>query len=532
MSSFIERVRRLPTLGVGVSTEYGAHDDAAALDLEAVASAGLADFLEVGVEVSKGVDGHARRWVERGLPTTYHFLDVNLDDPRDFDAAWLDGLRREVAVVRPAWLCGDAGMWHFGRRDRGQMLLLPPVLEPAAAQQLAWGVDALRANTGLEVLPENPPGTAFLGSMHLLDFFALVADRADTGLLLDVAHLAIYQHATGRGPRDGFDGFPWDRVVEVHLAGGAMRSKGDFSWIEDTHGVEVLDSAWRIFEEAVARAPNLRAVVVECERNPLQRAAPLLERVRALVPSLVPAPGDAPIPPPRVGLPPPEVAVASAQAAAVLACFDGVWPAPEGARRDAFDTDPHRVGRALQALADEYPVSFAHVGLARARQFFRSEAFESVVRDGGSMAVAFGAWAPAADMGVLEHAMARARRPGPPPPPGRVEFAPGVAFCEVAEDTLARWDAARDALAGRLRPGPSVLVTVPRESVPVGVLVTGGTTRTPRGEELPAALTAVLRLVPTTVEALVAAAGAAGADPGEDAAVVDGLLAEGVLVAG
>ena len=34
-----------------------------------------------------------------------------------------------------------------------------------------------------------------------------------------------------------------------------------------------------IFEEALRRATNLRAVVVECERNPIPAVLPLLRRV-------------------------------------------------------------------------------------------------------------------------------------------------------------------------------------------------------------------------------------------------------------
>ena len=34
------------------------------------------------MEVAKGLDRTASAWVEAGAPTTYHFLDVNLDEPR------------------------------------------------------------------------------------------------------------------------------------------------------------------------------------------------------------------------------------------------------------------------------------------------------------------------------------------------------------------------------------------------------------------------------------------------------------------
>jgi len=268
---FAERVERLPRLGLGVSTEYGAGDAAGSLDVLALRTAhpAYARFLEVGVETAKGLDTHARAWAAHGWPTTYHYLDVNLDEPEDFDEPWLDAVRAVIAAIRPAWLCGDAGMWHLGRRERGHMLLLPPVLAPDAALAMADGVVRLRDVVGREVLPENPPGQVFLGDLHLLDFFARVTEAADTGFLLDCAHLAIFQRLRGHAPRTGLDGFPLDRIVELHVAGGTPRRHGGFDWVDDDHTPGVLADTWEIVEWVVPRAPNLRAVVFECERNPL-----------------------------------------------------------------------------------------------------------------------------------------------------------------------------------------------------------------------------------------------------------------------
>jgi len=284
---FRARLERLPVLGLGVSTEYGASLAAGALDPAALRRVrpDFAAFLEVGVEVARGLDAPARAWAAAGWPTTHHFLDINLDEPEDLDPAWLAGLRACIELLRPAWLCGDAGLWHFGRRDRGQMLLLPPVLIAEAVAPMAEGIRALREATGLEVLPENPPGSAFVGDLHLLDFFARVAEAADTGLLLDCAHLAMYQRLHGHAPTDGLDHLPWDRVLELHIAGGRERSADGFDWIEDEHGVELLPDTWAIAEQALRRASNLRAVVVECERNPLDAVLPLFARVAAALPA-------------------------------------------------------------------------------------------------------------------------------------------------------------------------------------------------------------------------------------------------------
>jgi uncharacterized protein (UPF0276 family) len=284
---FLARLAALPRLGLGVSTEYGATQQDGALDPAELhrVRPDYAGFLEIGVEVVKGLDPAATAWAAAGRATTYHFLDINLDEPEDLDPAWLARVRALVDRLRPAWMCGDAGLWHFGRRDRGHMLLLPPVLIAEAVAPMAAGIAALRDATGLEVLPENPPGTAFVGDLHLLEFFARLADAADTGLLLDCAHLAMYQRLAGLDPLAGFDHVPWDRVVELHVAGGSERDHAGFRWVEDDHGPDLLPDTWAIAEHALARARNLRAVVVECERNPLAVALPLFARVAAALPS-------------------------------------------------------------------------------------------------------------------------------------------------------------------------------------------------------------------------------------------------------
>lgn len=274
---FLERAARLPKLGLGVSTEYGARAASGGLDpLDLRARhPRWGGFLELGIEVEKGLDPDAERWLAAGLPTTYHFLDVNLDEPEDLDPAWVAAVRGFIDRARPAWLCGDAGLWHYGPRERGQMLLLPPILREESARAMATGIRALRGATGREVFPENPPGSVFVGELGLLDWFARLAEAADTGVLLDIAHLAIYQHYMGRDALDDLADFPAERVIEVHIAGGVERVTRGFSWIEDVHGGAVLPAVWRILDALLPRMTNLKAVILECERNTIEDVAPM-----------------------------------------------------------------------------------------------------------------------------------------------------------------------------------------------------------------------------------------------------------------
>ncbi len=287
---FEERWRALPWLGLGVSTEFGAAADGAGLDVVALRERHptWAGFLEVGVDLARGLDAVACGWAARGWPATYHFLDLNLESTAPLETAWVEAARPLVTRLDAAWLCGDAGLWHMGPRDRGHGTLLPPILCPESVAQMAEQVRALRRATVAEVLPENPPAHLYLGEFDLLDYFARVAEAADCGLLLDVAHLAIYQRVAGRTPTAGLDGFPLDRVVEIHVAGGSVFSQDGGSFVDDDHSPAPLADTWEILGHVLPRASRLRAVVYECERNPLAAVAPHFERLGRIVAAVAP----------------------------------------------------------------------------------------------------------------------------------------------------------------------------------------------------------------------------------------------------
>jgi uncharacterized protein (UPF0276 family) len=560
--SFLARVGALPTLGIGISTEYGARRDPDNLDPDALRAAhpDWAAFLEVGVEVAAGLDADARAWAAAGRPTTHHFLDLNLDEPEDFDAAWLDALRAHVADVRPAWLCGDAGLWHMGRRERGHMLLLPPVLTDDSARAIGAGVARLRETVGLEVLPENPPGAAYVGNLHLLDAFARVCEAGDTGMLLDAAHLAIYQRLHGHAPLTGLDGFPLDRIVEIHVAGGSLRDVDGWVTVEDDHAPDVLPDTWAILAHVAARAPNLRAVVVECERNPMRAVVPIFREVERRVAGSafdlrrrsasvvwgggLPAPRNAPGrgggdgPPPAAH--PAAVPRQAVQRAVVRLLHthrpEGDPDAPtarllerlasEGSLTAeelgwlravdprAWRTDPYRCGRLLAALVDEFPRAVAAHGQDML-PFFASDVFDAALRDGGSLAVAFGTWL----QGV-----------GSPEVAGHARVETAVAACRRARGPA---DAVPGARMVRLAPGCACVAgpLPPPHPAEGHVLVRVDSAGLASVEGLPDALAVLLAAAtrPTSRAALERLARAGGADPGEDREIVDELVADGIL---
>lgn len=286
MEPLEKRLARLPRLGVGIPTEP---DGARTGGIDAIAfrdeHPGLVHFLEYGSDLFRGVDEHARRWTAAGLPTTYHFLDVNLEEREDVDDEWLAGTAALAREIGAAWLCGDAGLWHFGPRDRGQQILLPPVLTRESAIEVAEGVRRVEEVTGFVCLPENPPSHFYVGDMHILDYFAEVSARASCGLLLDCAHLAIFQRLRGLPPLAALDGFPLDRVVELHVAGGTPIDVEGLALVEDDHSPEPLADTFEILDHVLARAPNLKAIIFECEKNSPASVVPVFTALNERFPS-------------------------------------------------------------------------------------------------------------------------------------------------------------------------------------------------------------------------------------------------------
>jgi len=284
MTTFAHRVERLPRLGVGLSGEF----DIAAKGIDACRMKErypeLIHFYEYGADLERGLDDGVRRWASAGLPVTYHFLDINLEELLDLDHHWLTRTKELAAEINASWLCGDAGRWHFGLRERGHGMLMPPILCRESARETAESIARIEVETGMVCLPENPPAVIYLGDLHILEYFALVAEQADCGLLLDCAHLAIFQQTRNLPPLAALDNFPLDRVVEMHIAGGSYAEIDGYAYIEDDHSPKPLAAAWEILEYAVPRAKNLKAIVFECERNAPEETLEVFARLNDLFP--------------------------------------------------------------------------------------------------------------------------------------------------------------------------------------------------------------------------------------------------------
>jgi len=229
------------------------------------------------------VQYHIDDLVQAGFPFVVHPINFNPVDPADEPDTIVEGTVALARYLRARWSGQDAGLWMWQGQYMGEFLM-PAVLDEESACEVAAKACFLNCIMPCPFLLENPPVGFSIESMHMLDFMARVSSEADCGLVLDVGHLIGYQFASGRSLHDmPLDRFPFERVVEVHLAGLMRRVSGPYTSFYDHHGHPIDSRCWTFLEENIHRMTNLRGLTLEQESCENRFVADHLRRAHRLV---------------------------------------------------------------------------------------------------------------------------------------------------------------------------------------------------------------------------------------------------------
>jgi uncharacterized protein (UPF0276 family) len=193
-----------------------------------------------------------------------------------------------VEAVKSPWVSNDVGWWHHaGHAVPGYLYLTPPLTSDALATCVRHTAH-VRDAMPVPLLVENPFVMTARGDLHVLEFMEKLSRATACPLLLDLGHLLSHQLARGLALDEGLANFPWERVAQLHLAGGVVTGRT----YADDHPQPIRDETWALFELIRPRCTNLRAVTYEGDGHPDPLARRVLERLRKSVPSTgSPAPG-------------------------------------------------------------------------------------------------------------------------------------------------------------------------------------------------------------------------------------------------
>lgn len=183
---------------------------------------------------------------------------------------------------------------------------LPPLFTRGAAGVVAENARYIQARLDRDcvapagrvplLLLELPPWTYFgAGDLDVPAFFGVIAEQAPCGFVLDLGHLwTIYRYsgAWRTWSLQDFvarflDGFPMDRVVQIHLAGLALHEhiqepSDPPLWI-DAHGAPIPSLLFEMLEQVLAseRLTNLKGLALEVDTKDISLIAKEFGRFRA-----------------------------------------------------------------------------------------------------------------------------------------------------------------------------------------------------------------------------------------------------------
>ncbi len=264
-------------VSVGIGVRDGQLDelsrlrDRAALDVLEVM---IDDGLEPGPRVT------AWRALGAKWPLVAHGTELGIGGADPPAPAYLERVGRALSGLGTQWYSEHLAFLGTSTTTLGHFA--PVGASDDALRVLAENAALVRARVHCPLLLENPSDIlgwgAELGGAMLGERYARALAACEAGALLDLTNLVLDARNGGFVAEHFLDVLPWDRVVEIHLAGG----RHDGTLHIDSHDHDVDVEALALLAEAARRAPNLRAVIIERdERLPgLARSLAEVERVR------------------------------------------------------------------------------------------------------------------------------------------------------------------------------------------------------------------------------------------------------------
>ncbi|HVY44812.1 MAG TPA: DUF692 domain-containing protein [Minicystis sp.] len=243
----------IPDLGVGLGlrTVHYAHI------LEHRPDVAWFEILSENYMQTKGRPLHFVDRVAERYPVALHGVSMSIGSADPLDEAYLDELVRLRDRVRARWVSDHLCFTGVAGKNTHDLLPLP-----YTAESLRHVVDRVRRVQdvlGAPLALENPSSYVEWAdsTMKEWDFLAEVSERADCAILLDVNNVFVSAFNHGFEPKDYFDAIPFDRVVQLHVAGHTNHG----THIVDTHIGPVIDPVWELLGEAWRRAGGVSVLL-------------------------------------------------------------------------------------------------------------------------------------------------------------------------------------------------------------------------------------------------------------------------------
>jgi uncharacterized protein (UPF0276 family) len=196
------------------------------------------------------------------FPLIPHGLDLSLGSAEGIDPAYLDQLAALIVRISPPWWSEHLAFTCAGSVSIGHLAALPFTHE--AVDAVVRNVAAIRSVINVPLILENITAVVRVpgGEMDEAAFLTEVLQRTGCGWLCDVTNLHTNAVNHGLDLDRALDRWPWDRVVQIHIAGGHWRD----GVLIDSHAYPTPPEVWRLLDAVVARSP-VKGIILERDEN-------------------------------------------------------------------------------------------------------------------------------------------------------------------------------------------------------------------------------------------------------------------------
>lgn len=190
------------------------------------------------------------REIAQHYPLVLHGVSLSIGSTDPIDRGYVRRLRGLADEVDARWVSDHlcwTGVLGINSHD-----LLPLPLNAQVLAHVTARVHAVQELLGRSLVLENPSTyLRFRGSdVSEPDFLRALCDATGCRLLLDVNNVYVSCYNAGTDPQAYLDAFPFERVVQLHLAGHQHCG----THIVDTHDRPVSDAVWTLFAHAWQRS--------------------------------------------------------------------------------------------------------------------------------------------------------------------------------------------------------------------------------------------------------------------------------------
>jgi uncharacterized protein len=201
---------------------------------------------------------HILEQIAERYPIVMHGVSLSIGSTDPLDFSYLRGLKSLAKKVNAVWL-GDHLCWT-GVLGRNGHDLLPLPYNEESLKHVVSRIRTVQDFLERPLVIENPSTylTFKASTMPEQDFVRRMAEESDCALLLDVNNVYVTSRNHDLDPFEYLKGVPYDRVVQIHLAGHT--DKG--THCIDTHDGPVIHPVWKLYAEVMRRA-GARATLLE-----------------------------------------------------------------------------------------------------------------------------------------------------------------------------------------------------------------------------------------------------------------------------